>query len=223
MSLLTSCNQGSATADYYVKNVSTTPAYPVIAAPFGDVVIQTVGAQANLTADGSSSILKLGANQFSYQNIVLENGATTVNTDLVMEGNVGISGDLDMIHGDVVLQAGNLNLGGGDIKGWFQSPTQTIVVPNSGVGQLIANPTGGPGLYAFTTTYTTAGNDSIQLSGIAYFNGTVWYGGSAVSAAGPGSALISPNPGATQLQIAQSGGGPVTANFIFYKVLGPSA
>jgi hypothetical protein len=229
MSLLTAVNQSSAGQDYFVANISTTPAYPVIAAPVGDVVIQSVNGQANLTADGGTgNILKLGANQNSFQNVILSDNLTTVATSLVLAGDISVGGGMDVsgnlavTNGDVVLVNGDIDLGGGTLTGWQQTNVPPIVVPNSGAPQAIANPTTGPGLYAFTVTYTTAGNDAIALSNVAYFTGSVWYGGSAVSAAGPGSAVISPNAGATALQIAQSGGGAVTANVIFYKVLGPS-
>jgi hypothetical protein len=166
----------------------------------------------------------LGASTASPANVILTDALTTINTSIsvpAVGANITVAGQIsagtDVVAGNnFVLTNGQAQ--GDSVTGNFQVSAPPIVVPNTGVAQAIPNPAF-PGLYAFTVTYTTAGNDAIALSGVGFWSGAVWRGGSAVSPAGPGSAEISPAAGAVNLQIAQSGGGPVTANVVFYKLM----
>lgn len=216
MSLLTVVNQGGAGEDYFVKNISTSPAYPVIAAANGDVAIQTDGGIAALTANGGAgNVLKLGANQFTFQNIVLEDSATTINTDAVMEANVGISGDLDVFHGDVVLQAGNLNFaGGGSISGYYSSG---VAVTGSGP---VANPAGlTAGLYAVFLNPTNDADRLASPSSVFYWSGTQWIMGNAVSTAftaGAPNCVVNAAAGLATLEV--TGTGVPAGTLVFSKL-----
>lgn len=190
MSLLTVVNESAPGDSYFVKNISTSPAYPVIAAANGDVAIQTDGGIAALTANGGAgNVLKLGANQFTFQNIVLEDSAATINTDLVCEVNAGVSGDLDVFHGDVVLQAGNLDFagGGGSISGYY---TQTVgpYSVSDGADVSIAQPAGQtPGWYIIAAATAPGSQEQQQVSTLAYWNGTIYLlGGCNSNTAGSG-------------------------------------
>lgn len=190
MSLLTVVNQGGAGEDYFVKNISTSPAYPVIAAANGDVAIQTDGGIAALTANGGAgNVLKLGANQFTFQNIVLEDSATTFNTDVVMETNVGISGDLDVFHGSVVLQAGNIDFagGGGSISGYYTQTVGPLNCPDS-ADTIVPQPAGQTaGWYIIAANTAVGAQTQQQVSTLAYWNGTIYLlGGCNSNTAGSG-------------------------------------
>lgn len=216
MSLLPTVNSGSVGQPYAVQNITLNGLNPDIATSgIGTVRIEankTINpAVASIQTDvAAAGLLNIGSSATSYRNILLTDGATQVNTDLTL-GLPATPGS-----GDIIFSNGAT---GSSISGYYSAVTQ-VVVPNSGVAQVIANPVGlTPGLHAITVDYTTAGNDAIALASVAMWTGAVWQGGAAVSAAGPGSAVMSPAAGAATLQIAQSGGGPVTANVRFRKIL----
>jgi hypothetical protein len=238
MSLLTSVNAGTPAVNYFIENVGGTnnpapcikggllgpaPGFSDTAVRVGnpvDGMVLTGGGGTYLpllrginggsadTTGGES--LVIGSSETSFQNIVLTDNATRVNSDLTLGAAATVG------SGDIIFANGGT---GSSISGYFSGVTQ-VVVPNTGVGQVIANPAGiTAGLYAITTDYTTAGNEAIQVATVAYYTGAVWQGGNAVSAAGPGSAVLAPSPGAATIDIAQSGGGAVTANVRFRKLL----
>ena len=242
MSLIPTANAGNASVPYFIENVggganaaaspppcikggllSAVPGVSdttvrignpetgmVLTGGGGASVPLTRGINGGVATTAGGEQLVIGSSALSFQNIALQDGVTRVNTDLTL-GAAATPGS-----GDIIFANGAT---GSSISNYYSAVTQ-LVVPNTGAAQVIANPAGiTAGLYAVTVDYTTAGNEAIQLATVAYYTGAVWQGGNAVSAAGPGSAVMAPSAGAATLDIAQSGGAGVTANVRFRKLL----
>jgi hypothetical protein len=231
MSLLTSVGSGSVGTKYYIENLDGNGEpgndVPCIKAGsvFGAIRIADVSGMvlvgggigntplvSGVRGGGASgTTLTLGSSAASPTNIVLTDGLITVSGDMVLSGagsDLSVGGDIVLVNGQSA---------GKSITGYFSGVT-TLVVPNTGVGQAIANPAGiTAGLYAITTDFTTGGNEAIQVATVAYWTGAVWQGGSTLSA--NTLCVLAPSPGAATIDIAQSGGGAVTANVRFRKLL----
>jgi len=162
------------------------------------------------TAAGGS--LQIGSSAFSFQNIALTDGITTVNSTLNAQGPVAMYDDLFI--------AGNINLtgtSGESISGYYKA---TVAVAASGSQ---ANPAGlTPGVYfvIYKPNTVTLGQ---QPSGVFYWSGTVWSGNAVdgnFTGPSPDCAILpaSSTSGAT-LAIAGSGPPVVPGVLTFSKVL----
>ena len=125
MSLLASTNSGSTSVAYFMENIgsqggvntntpcikgSTTGAIRVGDAETGLVLRGDVGGVSSFIRGGANaaSNLTLGSSSVSFNNIVLTDGLTTVNTSvampgagssLVLDGDIGLGGDLILTNG----------------------------------------------------------------------------------------------------------------------------
>lgn len=230
MSLLSSTNSGSASVDYFIRNIGG-PGNGVADAPVikgstlgtvligagapgsdqglrlrGDTVASANAILGNQTAGGS---LTIGNSVASFQNIVLQDAATTINTDLSV-GNL-----LTPTSGDIILVNG---ASGASISNYYSAQ-----VAIAGVGAF-ANPAGlTPGVYLAVYVAPGAGNENAQPSGVFYWSGTTW-SGNAVSTnftAGAPNAVITPVAGGATLSIGQGGAGtcPVPGTVYLRKML----
>jgi hypothetical protein len=233
MSLLTSVASGSVGTKYYIENIGGEGDQPLNAVPciktgdlFGAIRISDPGAGLVIVGGGigntplvggirgggaAGTSVTLGSSTASQTNIVLTDGLVTFNADVVLSGagsDLSVGGDINLVNGQSA---------GKSISGYFSGVT-TLVVPNTGVGQAVANPADiTAGLYAITTDFTTGGNEAIQVATVAYWTGAVWQGGSTLSA--NTLCVLAPGAGGAAMSIAQSGGGAVTANVRFRKLL----
>lgn len=244
MSLLTSLTAGNSDQYYYIENIGGNGrggnAVPCIRG--GDalgalrvsdadtgLVITGGGIGANPQIQGirggypeTSTLngeVRLGASALSFQNIVLKDALTTVNTDMVTQGidadNIFVTGNADFLS-TINLVNGNAN--GQTIAGYY---TRTVAITGGGA---VANPSGlTTGLYSVQYVGNGAGNEQAQPSGLFYWSGTVWTGNAVSSAFTAGTpdapnTAIHPVSGGATLNI---GGAsiPATGNVIFRKVM----
>ena len=225
MSLLTSVNVGNPDQPYYIENIGSA-ALPCIKGtslgavrvgdPANGVVIRgDTQANANIIYGGQANggSLTIGNSIASLNNVVLTDGATTVNTPITVAGGFGV-----ITQGDVSV-GGNLLLANGGTSGKSISGYWNASVATAG-GGAVPNPAGlTPGVYAVIFIGNGAGNEQAQPSGIFNWSGTAWSGNAASFAftAGVPNCAICPVAGGATLNIGGAGI-PATGN-VFYKKL----
>lgn len=231
MSLLTSMNVGNPAQTYYIENIggagSTVSDAPCIkgttlgAVRIGDpangVVIRgDTAANANIMYGGQANggSMTLGNSIASLDNIVLTDGATTVNTPITVAGGFGI-----ITQGDASV-GGNLLLANGQASGKSISGYWTGQTAVAGAGA-VANPAGlTNGVYLAIYIGTGAGNENAQPSGVFYYNTVGGWSGNAVSfnfTAGAPNCAIGPVAGGATLNI---GGAAVPgAGIVYFRKL----
>jgi hypothetical protein len=230
MSLLSSTNAGSASVDYFIHNIGGTnnPA-PCIqggllgpAPGFSDTAVRVGnpedgmvltggggtylplirginGGSANTT--GGESLL-IGASEASFQNIVLTDALTRINTDVIL-GAAATPGS-----GDIIFANGGT---GSSISGYY---SVTTAVAGAGAQ---ANPAGlTAGVYS--VAYVPAGGAPGQNpSGIFFWSGAAWNGnalGANFSAGVPDIAIL-PTAGNATLSIG--GGAPSVPGTLYWR------
>jgi len=234
MSLLTSVNAGTPSVNYFIENVGGTnnpppcikggllgaaPGFSDTTVRIGDPVegmVLTGGGGTYLpllrginggsadTTGGQS--LVIGASAASFQNIVLTDAATRINSDLTL-GVAATPGS-----GDIIFANGAT---GSSISGYYIASTAVV-----GVGA-VANPAGlTAGVYAVVLAPTVAaGNEGAEPSGIFVWTGTAWVGnavGFAFSASAPNCAIRPANGSAT---LYVDGTGVPAGNLVYRKLL----
>ena len=229
MSLLKTANNGADAQFYFIENIGgagsgvgdapcikgTTLGAVRVGDPANGLVLRgdTV-ADANAIRGGQAAggSLAIGNSTGSFQNILLADATTTVNTPLTIAGGFGVvaSGDLST--------AGNLVFTGNTgkaISGYFAAS-----VPVAG-GGAVANPAGlTTGVYFVVYAATAAGNENAQPSGVFVWSGTAWVG-NAVSfnfTAGAPNCAIGPVAGGATLNIGGAGI-PGAGNVFFRKIM----
>lgn len=225
MSLLKTANNGSVSEPYFIENIgfpggvdasapclkgSTLGTIRVGNPSAGTVIRGDTVALNNRISGGqvAGGSMTLGNSTTSFQNIVLTDGATTVNTPLTIDNGFGIITDGDVsCGGDLVFANGAT---GKSISGYYSS-----VVSVAGAGA-VPNPGDlTQGVYLVVAVAPGAGNENAQPSGIFYWSGTTWVG-NAVSfnfTAGAPNMAIGPVAGGATLNI---GGASVPANPSLY-------
>lgn len=176
----------------------------------GDLLANANRIAGGQTAGGS---LTIGNSTTSFQNVVLTDGATTVNTPLTIDQGFGIITDGDVsCGGDLVLANGAT---GKSITGYYSAN-----VPVVGAGA-VPNPAGlTQGTYLVVYAGAGAGNENAQPSGVFYWSGTTWVG-NAVSfnfTAGAPNCAIGPVAGGATLNIGGAGV-PASGTVYFRKLL----
>lgn len=232
MSLLKSSNNGAETAPYFIENIGfpagvdaqapcikgSTLGAVRVGNPSAGMVIRgdTLSSNNNRMSGGqvAGGSLALGNSTTSFQNIVLTDGATTVNTPITVAGGFGI-----ITAGDVSC-GGNLVLANGASQGKSISGYWTATVPGLPAGGgAFANPAGlTQGVYLIVYVGTGAGNEFAQPSGVFYWSGTSWVG-NAVSfnfTTGAPNCAIGPIAGGATLTI---GGGAIPAGTAYFRKL----
>jgi hypothetical protein len=221
MSLLSTTNAGSASVDYFVRNIGGTgdgaADVPVIKAgdvfgairiadPDAGMVIVGGGIGATPLVSGirggaaAGSTVNLGASTASFQNIVLTDAATRINTDLTLGAAATVG------SGDIIFANGST---GSSISGYYSVSTAV-----AGAGAQ-ANPAGlTAGVY--NVLYVPTGGAPGQApSGVFVWSGTSWYGnaiGANVTAGVPDIAIL-PTAGLATLSI---GGGAASVPGALY-------
>jgi len=183
MSLLTSTNAGSATVDYFIRNLGGSGDQPANAVPciaagdaFGAIRIADPDAGMVLVGGGiggaptvsgirgggaAGTTVTLGSSVASQQNIVLTDGATRINTDLTLGAAATVgSGDLVFANGST----------GSSISGYYSVST---AVAGTGAQANPAGLTAGTYLVVYVPTGGAVGQ---QPSGVFYWSGTAWNG-----------------------------------------------
>ncbi len=231
MSLLTSLNSGCPSVKYFIENIggagdSAADAPCIKGSTLGAVRIGNPAAGLvlrgdTLTAGNGNRIsggqtaggaLAIGNSTTSFQNIVLTDGATTVNTPLTIAGGFGVVAAGDLSTAGNLVFTGNT---GKAISGYYAA---TVAVAGSGA---VANPAGlTAGVYFVVAAFTGAGNENAQPSGVFYWSGTAWVG-NAVSfnfTAGAPNAAIGPVAGGATLNIGGASV-PGAGNVFFRKIM----
>lgn len=234
MSLIPTANAGAPAGDlYYVENIGgpgataadapcikgTTLGAVRIGNPAAGVLVRgdllSSTTPANRIAGGQTAggSLTIGNSTTSFQNVVLTDGLTTVNTQLTL------SGTADIVVGGDVQVGGNLEFtngaAGASISGYWSA--QAAIAAAGAV----PNPAGlTQGTYLVVFVAGGAGNENAQPSGVFYWSGTTWVG-NAVSfnfTAGAPNTAIGPVAGGATLNI---GGAaiPLPATMYFRKLL----
>ena len=232
MSLLPVVNKGADSVAYFMENIGG-PGLTAADAPcikgttLGSVRIGNTAAGIlirgdTLTASNNNRIaggqtsggaLAIGNSTTSFQNIVLTDGATTVNTPLTIDGGFGIITDGDVsCGGDLVLANGST---GKSISGYYSA---SVNVTATGSQTNPAGLTVGTYLVVYVPTVPTLGQ---QPSGVFYWSGTQWNGnavGANFTGAPPDCAILpaSSTSGAT---LAIGGFSPVVPGTLFIRKL----
>ena len=243
MSLLASVNSGATSLPYAIQNVGRTADTPCIKAGFlsaipgvSDSVVR-VGNPVNgmiLTGGGGSVIplvrginggsattaggeqLLIGASSASFQNIVLTDGVTAINGDLVMSAatsDLTVGGDI-LVGGGI----GFLNGASGEsISNYYQQNSGPYNCPD-GADTVVANPAGLTAGWHIVAAITAAGGQAQeQVASIAYWSGAGWVaGGCCSSIAGTGRFALNVSTSRTTLVLSNSTGvaqNGVTVNF----------
>jgi len=204
MSLLTSLNSGSATQPYAIQNVSLDGTIPCIGTnSVGTVRIQSNAGVANIQTDlAAAGTLRLGSDAASFQNVVLTNGGTRINTDLTL-GAAGVPGS-----GDIIFANGT---SGASISGYYSA---NVAVAASGVQANPAGITPGTYLVVYVPTAPTPGQ---QPSGVFYWGGASWSGnavGANFTGPAPDIALLPSGGG-----LAVAGSAPVVPGTLIFRKL----
>lgn len=223
MSLLTGVTRGADTQVYFVENIGgagltaadapclkgTTLGTVRIGDPADGLLIRgdTI-ANANRIGGGqlNGGSLTIGNSTTSFQNIVLTDAGTAINTDLTL-GFPGTPGS-----GDLILSNGAT---GSSISGYYSS---SVALGGSGP---IANPAGlTAGMYAVFVSPTNPADRLASPSSVFYWSGTAWIYGNAVSsahAAGVPNCVISPAAGLATLEV--TGTGVPAGTVVFSKLM----
>lgn len=220
MSLLPSCNKGSATLDYAIANQGT--AAEPVSGGVGELNIAPNGVSASYVRTATATnvgSLHLGANPYTFDSIVLTSAPslTTINTNTVVNAGLTVNGASRFVTSiDINNQQIQNNLRYTQAFGPIPDGTN-----NGAIGTpqppLIA------GSYAIYVQVT--GAPQIQPSAIGYWNGAQWSAGgsgTAVSYPGGGAVLnFRPDPATlgAALCISNASGGPVSG-FVYYASLG---
>lgn len=203
MSLLPVVNKGADSVAYFMENIGG-PGLTAADAPcikgttLGAVRVGNTAAgvlirgdtlsTANRIAGGQTSggSLTIGNSTTSFQNVVLTDGATTVNTPLTIDQGFGIITDGDVsCGGDLVLANGAT---GKSISGYYSVPTAALNCPDA-TDTVVPNPAGlTQGYYIVAVSTAVGGQNQQQVSSIAYrTSGGLWaIGGCCSSIAGAG-------------------------------------
>lgn len=233
MSLLSSTNSGSASVDYFIRNIGG-PGNGVADAPVikgstlgtvligagapgsnqglrlrGDTVASNNAILGNQTAGGS---LTIGNSVASFQNVILTDGATATATDLY----VGIVAA--PAAGNIVLSNGQAS--GKSISGYWNAITPSASYPAS-ADTPIANPAGlTAGWYILAAICAPGGQAEESVSTIVHFNGTLFdAGGACQSVAGSGSFGFKPSDDRTAMRVHNDSGAAQTAIISWAKLL----
>lgn len=159
------------------------------------------------TAGGS---LTIGNSTTSFQNVVLTDNLTTINTPLTLvgAGNDLVVPDDISVGGNVVLANGP---SGKSISGYYSA---NVAIVGAGA---VANPAGlTDGVYLAVYVGAGAGNENAQPSGVFYYSSVGGWSGNAVSfnfTAGAPNCAIAPAAGGATLVV---GGASVPANGTVY-------
>lgn len=213
MSLLPSCNNGATSQSYFIQNIGgagvtaadapciqgTTLGAVRIGNPAAGVIIRgdTLSSNNNRMAGGqvSGGSLSLGNSTTSFQNIVLTDNLTTINTPTAIGNSNGLS-----IAGNLVFSGAPV---GSSISGYYSGSTAVV-----GSGP-VANPAGlTAGLYAVMLNPTNDADRLASPSSVFYFSGTQWVMGNAVSSAftaGVPNCVISAAAGLATLEVTGTG------------------
>lgn len=233
MSLLTAVTSANTQQKYFVENIGgpgataadapclkgTTLGAVRIGNPSAGVLIRgdtLAGSGGNRIAGGQTSggALTIGNSTTSFQNIVLTDGVTTVNTPLVMAGagvDLTVPDDINL-GGDLIFTNGP---SGASISGYYSA---TVAVSASGSQTNPAGLTQGVYLVVYAANTPTLGQ---QPSGVFYWSGTAWVGnavGANFTGAPPDCAILpaSSTSGAT---LAIGGFAPVVPGSLFFRKL----
>lgn len=231
MSLIPTANSGAPVGDFYfVENIGgpgftaadapcikgTTLGAVRVGNPEAGVIIRgDTLANANRIAGGQQAggSLTIGNSTTSFQNIVLTDAATTVNTPLTIDQGFGIITDGDVsCGGDLVLANGPA---GKSISGYYSA---NVVVAGAGA---VPNPAGlTNGVYLAVYIGNGAGNENAQPSGVFYYSAVGGWSGNAVSfnfTAGAPNCALGPVAGGATLNI---GGAAVPgAGTVYFRKL----
>lgn len=232
MSLIPSANAGAPGDYYFIENIGgqgetaadapcikgTTLGTVRVGNPAAGVLIRgdllSSVTPANRIAGGQTAggSMAIGNSTTSFQNIVLTDGATTVNTPLTIDQGFGVITDGDVSCG------GNLVLANGPSQGKSISNYWSAQVTGlPGGGGAFANPAGlTQGVYFVVYVGSGAGNEFAQPSGVFYWSGTTW-AGNAVSfnfTAGAPNCAIGPVAGGATLTI---GGAAIPAGTAYFR------
>jgi len=214
MSLLTSLNSGSATQPYAIQNVSLDGTIPCIGTnSVGTVRIQSNAGVANIQSDlAAAGTLRLGSDAASFQNVVLTNAATRVNTDLTL-GAAGVAGSGDLIFAN--------GASGSSISGYYSVPTAPINVPDGG-DTVVPNPAGlTQGYYIIAVSTAVGGQSQQQVSTLAYLTaGALWaIGGCCSSIAGAGRFGLNVSADRTTMVLSNSTGAAQNGCTVYFSKL----
>ena len=233
MSLLTSTNSGAASVDYFIRNIGG-PGNGVADAPVikgstlgtvligagaagsdqglrlrGDTVASANAILGNQTSGGS---LTIGNSVASFQNIVLGDAATTVNTDLTV-GNA-----LTPTSGDIILVNGAV---GASISGYYSVPTAPLNCPDA-ADTVVPNPAGlTQGYYIIAASAAPGGQNQQQVSTLAYRSaGGLWaIGGCCSSIAGTGRFGLNVSVDRTTMLLSNSTGSAQNGITVYFSKL----
>jgi hypothetical protein len=227
MSLLSSTNAGSATVDYFIRNLGGSGDQPANAVPciaagdaFGAIRIADPDAGMVIVGGGiggtplvsgirggaaAGSTVTLGSSTASFQNIALTDAATRINTDLTL-GAAATPGS-----GDIIFANGGT---GSSISGYYSVSTAVAATGAQ------ANPAGlTAGVYS--VVYVPAGGAPGQNpSGVFIWSGANWFGnaiGANFTAGVPDIAIL-PTAGLATLSIG-GGAASVPGTLYWRKVL----
>lgn len=227
MSLLPVCNNGATNQSYFIQNVGgagagtadvpciqgTTLGVVRVGNPAAGLLMtgSTLGSNINSIVGGQASggSLRLGNSSTSFQNIVLTDNLTTINTPTAIGGSNGLS-----IAGNLVFSGAPV---GASISGYYVAS-----VPFVAGGGAVANPAGlTTGLYSVIVVPTGAGNENAQAAAVCYYSGTAWFG-NGVSfnfTGGAPNVAVGPVAGGATLNLGGATIGALSGNVVFRKLL----
>lgn len=221
MSLLPSCNKGSATLDYAIANQGT--AVAPVSAGVGSLSISPDGlgaAYVHTAAAGNTGSLHLGANPATFDNIVLSSAPslTTINTNTVVNAGLTVAGNS--------LFTSSIDINNQQIQNNLRYTQAFGPIADATNDQPLgtAQPALIAGSYAISVQITSPSTGvQIQPGGIGYWNGATWSAGAnfaAHSYPGGGVAVgVRPAVGGATLVIS-NGSGSAISGYIYYASLG---
>jgi hypothetical protein len=234
MSLLSSTNSGAASVDYFIRNVggagldSTAAQTPCIkGSTLGIVKIGNPVAGVSITGSTLSNTtpnnaivggqtaggsLSIGNSTTSFQNIVLADGVSTVNTDLTL-GNLA-----NPASGDIIFTNGAT---GASISGYYSVPTAPLNCPDA-ADTVVPNPAGlTQGYYIIAASAAPGGQNQQQVATLAYRTaGGLWaIGGCCSSIAGAGRFGLNVSVDRTTMLLSNSTGAAQNGITVYFSKL----
>ncbi len=225
MSLLTQFDHVSATEPCYIQNIGSVAAPCIAGDAVGAVRIAEPQTGLLLQSDPATSIyrirggaasageVRLGSSAASFQNVVMTDGLTAVNTTLNVYSPLAVFDDV-YLNGSLILSGG---ASGESISGYYGATSPFVAG-----GGAVANPAGlTPGLYSVIAIPTGAGNENAQASAICFWSGSVWTG-NGVSfnfTGGAPNLAIGPVAGGATLNLGGATIGALSGTVVFRKLL----
>jgi len=227
MSLLATVDaaNASATQSYFIKDLSTDGLTPKIGTnAAGTVLIQNnpVGSVVTIRPDlAAAGNMRLGASATSFQNVVLSDALTTVNTTLAMGVGAAINAQSLNVAGNSLFTS-SIDINNQQIQNNLRyTQAFTVADGTNDVSPGTAQPALIAGSYAIFVQVT--GNPQIQPSCVGYWNGAIWSAGANGAAfTYPGGNVavgIRPAAGGASL-VMSNGSGASISGFIYYCSLG---